>query len=100
MRRCHERIARQDDFIVRYHRTMKLDGIAAFAAIAESGSVSGAARKLNVAKSVVSERLKELERELGAHLVQRTTRRLTITAEGSAFLEHAQRILREATDAR
>ena len=79
---------------------MKLEGIAAFVAIAEAGSVSGAARNLNVAKSVVSERLKELERELGAHLIRRTTRRLTITAEGSAFLERAQRILREATDAR
>jgi DNA-binding transcriptional LysR family regulator len=79
---------------------MKFDGIAAFAAIAAAGSVSGAARNLNVSKSVVSERLKELERALGAHLVQRTTRRLTITAEGGAFLERANRILREAADAR
>jgi len=79
---------------------MKLEGIAAFVAVAEEHSVSGAARKLNISKSVVSERLKELERELGAHLVQRTTRRLTITAEGSSFLERAHRILREAADAR
>jgi len=79
---------------------MKFDGIAAFAAIAAAGSVSGAARDLNVSKSVVSERLKELERALGADLVQRTTRRLTITGEGRAFLERANRILREAADAR
>jgi len=79
---------------------MKLDGIAAFLAIVEAGSVSGAGRSLNLAKSVVSERLTELERSLGAHLLQRTTRKLAITAEGEAFLERARRILREAADAR
>lgn len=79
---------------------MKLDGITAFLAIADAGSVSGAARHLNLSKSVVSERLTELERSLGAHLVQRTTRRLTITAEGDAFLHRARRIVQEAADAR
>jgi DNA-binding transcriptional LysR family regulator len=79
---------------------MKLDGIAAFVAIAEAGSVSGAGRALGLSKSVVSERLTELERSLGAHLVQRTTRKLTITAEGNAFLDRARRILGEAADAR
>ena len=79
---------------------MKLDGIAAFAAIVEAGSVSGAARALNLPKSVVSERLKELERSLGAHLIHRTTRKLAVTAEGDAFFERAGRILREADDAR
>ena len=79
---------------------MKLEGIAAFLAIVEAGSVSGAGRELNLSKSVVSERLSELERSLGAHLVQRTTRKLSITAEGSAFLERARRILQEAADAR
>lgn len=79
---------------------MKLDGIAAFLAIAEAGSVSGAARNLNLSKSVVSERLTELERSLGAHLVLRTTRKLNLTAEGSAFLDRARRIVQEAADAR
>jgi DNA-binding transcriptional LysR family regulator len=79
---------------------MKLEGIAAYAAIVEAGSVSGAARKLNLSKSVVSERLKELERSLGARLIERTTRSLAVTAEGSAFLERAGRILREADEAR
>jgi DNA-binding transcriptional LysR family regulator len=79
---------------------MKLEGIAAFAAIVEAGSVSGAARAMNLPKSVVSERLKELERSLGAHLVHRTTRRLAVTAEGNAFFERAGRILREAEEAR
>ncbi len=79
---------------------MKLDGIAAFLAIVEAGSVSGAGRALNLSKSVVSERLTELERSLGAHLIQRTTRKLSITAQGDAFLERARRIVKEAADAR
>lgn len=79
---------------------MKLEGIATFLAIADAGSVSGAARNLNLSKSVVSERLTELERSLGAHLVLRTTRKLNLTAEGSAFLDRARRIVQEAEDAR
>jgi len=44
---------------------MKLDGIEAFVAAVEAGSISEAARKLRLSKSVVSERLAELERSLG-----------------------------------
>jgi DNA-binding transcriptional LysR family regulator len=53
---------------------VKLDGIAVFVAVAEAGSISEAARRLRLSKSVVSERLAELERGLGARLLQRTTR--------------------------
>ena len=74
---------------------MKLEGIATFVAIVEAGSVSGAGRELRLSKSVVSERLTELERSLGAHLVQRTTRKLSLTAEGEAFLVRARRICRK-----
>ena len=79
---------------------MKLEGIAAFAAVIDAGSVSAAARALDLSKSVVSERLKELEHSLGAQLIHRTTRKLTVTAEGNAFFERAARILREADEAR
>lgn len=78
---------------------LKLDGIASFVAIAESGSISEAARRLQLAKSVVSERLAELERALGATLLHRTTRRLNLTEDGAAFLERATRIVREVEDA-
>ena len=67
---------------------MKLEGIAAFLAIVEAGSVSGAGRELNLSKSVVSERLTELERSLGAHLIQRTTRKLSITVQLSDATEY------------
>ena len=74
---------------------MKLDGIASFVAVAESGSISEAARRLRLSKSVVSERLAQLERSLGAGLLHRTTRKLTLTEDGIAFLERAHRIVLE-----
>lgn len=79
---------------------MKLDGISSFVAVAEEGSISGAARTLRLSKSVVSERLAELERSLGATLLHRTTRRVSVTEDGAAFLERAKRILREVELAR
>jgi DNA-binding transcriptional LysR family regulator len=78
---------------------MKLEGIAAFVAVRESGSISEAARRLRLSKSVVSERLAELEKTLGAKLLHRTTRRLTLTEDGSAFLERATRITRDIESA-
>jgi DNA-binding transcriptional LysR family regulator len=78
---------------------LKLDGISSFVAIAGAGSISGAARRLNLSKSVVSERLADLERGLGAPLFQRTTRKLSLTEDGAAFLERAVRIVREVEDA-
>lgn len=78
---------------------LKLDGIASFVAVAESGSISEAARRLRLSKSVVSERLAELERTLGASLLHRTTRKLTLSEDGAAFLERAARIVREVNEA-
>jgi DNA-binding transcriptional LysR family regulator len=78
---------------------MKLDGVAAFIAVAEAGSISEAARRLGLAKSVVSERVTDLERLLGASLMQRTTRKLTLTGEGELFLGRGRRILSEAAEA-
>lgn len=78
---------------------LKLDGISSFVAIAEEGSISAAARRLNLSKSVVSERLAELERGLGAPLFHRTTRKLSFTEDGAAFMERAVRIVRDVEDA-
>jgi DNA-binding transcriptional LysR family regulator len=75
---------------------LNLDSVSTFIAIAATGSFTDAARQLALSKSVVSERLKELERSLGAKLVQRTTRSVALTADGAAFLERAKRIVREA----
>src|SRR5271167_2364205 len=78
---------------------MKLDGIAAFVAIAETGSISAAARRLRLSKSVVSERLAELERSLGAALLHRTTRKQSMTEDGAAFFERAADIVRAVENA-
>jgi DNA-binding transcriptional LysR family regulator len=78
---------------------LKLESLLAFVATAEGGSISEAGRRLQISKSVASERLAELERNVGATLVHRSTRKLTLTEEGIVFLERARRILREVSEA-
>src|SRR5215469_16635336 len=73
---------------------MRIEGITAFVAVAESGSISAAARRLALAKSVVSERLVQLERSLSTRLLHRTTRKLSLTEDGSAFFARATEIVR------
>jgi len=75
---------------------LQLDHVSAFVAIAIEGSFTDAARRLSLSRSVVSERLKELESSLGTKLVLRTTRHVSLTADGAAFLERAKRMLLEA----
>jgi DNA-binding transcriptional LysR family regulator len=77
----------------------KLESAQAFVAIAETGSITEAARRLSLSKSVVSERLAELERSLDAKLVHRTTRTLSLTEDGVAFQARALRILRDVNEA-
>lgn len=73
--------------------------IATFVNVAQRGSLSAAARHEGIAPAMVSRRLDALEARLGVKLLQRTTRRLSLTPEGSAFVEDCQRILRELEDA-
>ncbi len=70
-----------------------------FVRVVEAGSISGAADRLEVAKSAVSRRLAELESRLGVQLLHRTTRRLSLTDSGRAFHERAQRILADLEEA-
>jgi DNA-binding transcriptional LysR family regulator len=78
---------------------LKLESVAAFVSIVETGSNAGAARRLGISRSVVSERLAELERSLGTKFLQRTTRRLTLTQDGSVFYARAKQILRDVDSA-
>ncbi|MBW6397801.1 LysR family transcriptional regulator [Roseomonas sp. HJA6] len=78
---------------------LKLDALATFVQVAEAGSISEAARRQRLAKSVVSERLSELERGLGAVLLHRSARKLSLTEDGVAFLERAARIVRDVEEA-
>ena len=78
---------------------LKLEYVQAFAAIAEGGSITSAAQRLTLSKSVISERLTELERALGSKLIHRTTRRLSLTDDGTTFYERAKAILRDIESA-
>ena len=62
-------------------------------AIADEGSFTGAARRLNIVQSGISASIKELEDELGSKLLERTTRRVALTDTGSLFLQHARATL-------
>ena len=66
-----------------------------FSVLAGSGSLSAAARELGVTTPAVSKHLALMEGRLGVALVNRTTRRMSLTHEGELYLEHARRILGE-----
>ena len=66
--------------------------LAAFAAIIRAGSISKAADQLGCGKSLLSRQLAKLEEDLGARLIQRSTRKLTLTEIGEQVLHEAQRI--------
>lgn len=71
-----------------------------FVAVAESGSISRAARQLSVSQSAVTEAVKDLEGDLGAALLERSGRGVTLTHRGQVFLRNAGRILEAVADAR
>jgi DNA-binding transcriptional LysR family regulator len=71
-----------------------------FIAVAEQGTVSGAAHDLSISQSSVTEAIKELEQDLGVSLFDRHARGLNITHKGQQFLRHATRILADVGDAR
>jgi DNA-binding transcriptional LysR family regulator len=71
----------------------KLKQLETFASVATRGSLTAAARAEGVAPAIIGRRLDALESRLGVKLLVRTTRRITLTHEGSAFLEDCQRLL-------
>lgn len=77
----------------------RLDAIGVFAAVAESGSFSAAARRLEVSASAATRAVAALERRLGVRLLTRTTRRVGLTEAGARFLESARRVLAELESA-
>lgn len=77
----------------------RLSAIGAFVTVADLGSFSRAAERLNIAKSVVSRQVSALEAELGARLFHRTTRSLTLTEVGRSYLERTRQILADLEEA-
>ncbi len=77
----------------------KLKQLESFVAVVARGSLTAAARAEGVAPAIMGRRLDALEERLGVKLLVRTTRRITLTHEGSAFLEDCQRLLADLANA-
>ncbi|MBZ9996767.1 LysR family transcriptional regulator [Mesorhizobium sp. BH1-1-4] len=77
----------------------RLEAMSLFVAAVEDGSLSAAARRSGVPLATVSRKVSELERHLKTRLLNRTTRRLTLTDAGHAYLAACRRILDEVGDA-
>jgi len=77
----------------------KLKQIESFASVATRGSLTAAANAEGVAPAVIGRRIDALEERLGVKLFVRTTRKITLTHEGIAFLEDCQRVLSDLANA-
>lgn len=81
---------------------LRLDDLQVFVRTADRGSLSAAAREIGISPALASAAVKRLEGKLGLRLFVRTTRSLSLTAEGTQYLEHARealRLLRAGSDA-
>ncbi|WP_272993910.1 LysR family transcriptional regulator [Porticoccus hydrocarbonoclasticus] len=76
-----------------------LSDIAVFIQVVDSGSFTAAAERLSLSKSVISKYVTRLEDRLGARLLNRTTRKLSLTEVGRAFYERSERGLQEIAEA-
>lgn len=70
-----------------------LEHLRAFVAIAHARSLTGASIAIDVGQPTISRQLAALERHLGCRLFQRSTRAISLTEQGEAYLQHAQRML-------
>src|SRR5688500_10201446 len=77
-----------------------LTAMVVFAKVVEEKSLSGAARQLRLSKSRVSKLVAKLEKSLGARLLNRTTRQMSLTEVGAVFYEHCVRIVEELEQAK
>jgi len=77
-----------------------IDDLRTFIEVADTGGLTTAARRLGMAKSIVSRRLQRLEAEIGVQLLARNTRGVSLTEAGATFREHAARVCAELDAAR
>lgn len=69
-----------------------------FSLLVKTGSLAAAARELDLTPPAVTKRLAQMEARLGVRLLNRTTRRISLTNEGEVYLAHARRILAEVEE--
>src|SRR5262247_3470254 len=90
--------------IIRHSRIIgsrmdRLKSLTTFVQVVETGGFSAAARRLNISPTMASEHVQALEAELGARLLHRTTRKISLTEAGQAYYENAARILVDLEEA-
>ena len=71
-----------------------------FVTVVDQGSMAAAARVLNITPAAVAQQLRTLEREIGAPLIARVGRTVSVTEEGSRILERSRELLRQVADLR
>lgn len=79
---------------------MELRQLKHFISVVETGSISAAARELNLAQPAISTSIKKLEQELKVALFHRRERGVSLTTAGEEFTLHARRVLLQANDAK
>jgi len=79
--------------------TINLNRLVTFAAVVEAGSLTAAAERLGLAKTMVSKHMQLLEAEVGVSLLVRSTRKLALTEAGRAFYTTCRELLKTADDA-
>ncbi|MCU7555200.1 LysR family transcriptional regulator [Alteromonas sp. ASW11-19] len=79
---------------------MNLEYLALFTRVASTHNISQAGKELGLSPAVASAHLNKLEQQLGVRLIHRTTRRVSLTEDGQAFLPHALDVLTSAETAR
>lgn len=78
----------------------ELPYLVTFAHVVQAGSFAGGAERLGLAPSVASKHVAKLERALGARLLQRSTRKLSLTEAGAAYYAHCARVVEELEQSR
>jgi DNA-binding transcriptional LysR family regulator len=76
----------------------RFDNMRVFAKVVESSSFTGAAARLGISASMVSQHVKELEERLGVRLLNRTTRKVSLTETGRAYYERCTRLLADLVE--
>ncbi|MCS3407570.1 LysR family transcriptional regulator [Serratia sp. AKBS12] len=79
--------------------TDRFEELKTYVAVVEAGGFAAASRRLTLAKSAISRRVRDLETRLGSPLMNRSTRQIHLTDAGQEFYEQARRILAELNDA-
>lgn len=77
----------------------RFDAMQAFARVVETGSFTKAAETLHMSRTSVTQLVQQLEARLRVRLLNRTTRKLNLTADGAAYYERVVRLLAELDDA-